>query len=316
MSTTTKRSVAAAPSIDVLIGSFRRDLRARNKAPRTIQSYEEACTQFAAFLSSHGMPMKVTAIKREHVESYIVEVLDHYKPTTATARYKSLQQFFRFLVEDGELAASPMAKMHPPAIPEKSVPVLKVAEIKALLDTCKGGSFEDLRDQAIIRVFYDTGLRLSELVNLKVTLSDIPDVSSDVDLDDNRLHVLRKGRRPGEVRIGAKTVKALDRYVRVRSAHADSDEPWLWLGRRGHMTQSGVQQMLRQGADKAGLEHLNPHQFRHTFSHEYLTAGGSPENLMAITGLRSRSMLQRYAASTQIERAREEHKRLSPGDRV
>ncbi len=316
MSATTRRSVAAGPTIDVLLDSFRRDLKARNKAPRTIQSYEEAVRQFGAFLSSHGMPTEAVSIKREHVEAYIVDVLEHYRPTTATARYKSLQQFFKFLVDDGELTLSPMSKMHPPAIPEQSVPVLKLKEVKALLDACNGSSFEDRRDQAIIRVFFDTGLRLSELVNLKLTLSDLPDVPSDVDLDDNRLHVLRKGRRPGEVRIGAKTVKALDRYLRIRSQHPDSDEPWLWLGRRGHMGQSGVQQMLRRRADQAGLEHLNPHQFRHTFSHEYLASGGSPENLMAITGWRSRSMLQKYASSTAIERAREEHKRLSPGDRV
>jgi site-specific recombinase XerD len=101
------RRTKSAPDIDTLATSFRRHLRASNAAPRTIQSYFEAVEQFEGFLVDRGMPTAAETITREHLESYLEDVLGRHKPTTALARYKSLQQFFRFLEDEGEIAHSP-----------------------------------------------------------------------------------------------------------------------------------------------------------------------------------------------------------------
>lgn len=112
-----------SPGPDVLATSFQRHLRASNAAPRTIQSYTEAVTRFRVFLDEHGMPADAASITREHVELYLEDVLTRHKPTTALARYKSLQQLLGFLVDEGEITDSPMARMRP-RVPEQPPAVL------------------------------------------------------------------------------------------------------------------------------------------------------------------------------------------------
>jgi site-specific recombinase XerD len=106
-----------------LVAFFGRHLRASNLAPRTIQSYQEAAWQLAAFLEDRGMPSAVAAIRREHVESFVEDRLARFTATTAAVRFRSLQQFFRFLVEDWEITESPIARMRAPKIPESAPPV-------------------------------------------------------------------------------------------------------------------------------------------------------------------------------------------------
>jgi site-specific recombinase XerC len=143
--------------------SFELALHARNRSPSTIKSYMEAVRIFEAFLVERGMPTTVGSITREHVETFIADQLHRWVPTTAATRYRCLQQFFRWLVEDGETATSPMANMRPPSVPDVPVPVVGDDELRRLLAACEGKGFTERRDLALVRLFFDSGLLASEL---------------------------------------------------------------------------------------------------------------------------------------------------------
>jgi hypothetical protein len=150
-----------------------------------------------------------TQVTKRHVEAFQGWVIETWSASTALNKHKGLQQFFKWLVveEEEELDRSPMDRVGQPKTPEKLIPVLSVDDTKEVLDLCKGKTFANLRDQAIIRLLCNTGARLSEVGDL--TLGDIDLATESVPLRGKRA----KDRR---VRFGPNTARALSRYVRAR----------------------------------------------------------------------------------------------------
>ena len=202
---------------------------------------------------------------------------------------------------------NPLGVIGPPAQVDKPVPVIDDTTLTKLLRACSGKALADRRDEAMFRVLMDCGLRVSELCGMTLEA---------LDMDQGMLMVTGKRRKMRPVYFSSRTGQALDRYVRVRAVARHAHSPMVWLGERGPLTPDGVRERLKVRCALAGIEHINPHRFRHTFAHDYLANGGQERSLMRLAGWSSSEMLSRYGASAADARAAAEARRLGRGNRV
>ncbi|MFJ8685065.1 tyrosine-type recombinase/integrase [Micromonospora wenchangensis] len=308
-----------SPEISDLAASFRRSLRAAGKAERTQILYGQAIRFFCEWLVAQGRPTTLDQLNRHSLSAWLADLAERVDIETVRTRLRGMRRFCRWLVVEGELDTAPTEGVEMPAASEKPVRVLTDDELGRLIKACqvpRGRAgvydrriFDGRRDEVIVRVLADCGLRVSELVGLEL--------DEHVDLQQELVYVVGKGNRPRAVPFGARTGQAIDRYVRVRSAHPYARRtPRMLLGERGPITADGVRWRLQVLGQAAGVPDLHPHAFRHSAAHRWLAAGGQERDLMQIMGWRSDSMLSVYARSTAVERARGAHRRLGLGDQI
>ena len=288
-----------------LLVSWDIHLRAERKAPRTIRIYAIQVRAFAAWLEERGIAASVDALRSVHVKAFLADESGRVQGSTLIVRYKGLQQFAKWLVREGELAADPFIGLSVPKATEKHVPVMSDADLGALIKACQGQTFGDRRDEALVRVMIETGCRIGEVSVLAV---------EDVDLRSGEIRLHGKGDRWRLVAVGPSTCQALDRYLRERRKHKHTLLPALWLTQRGPISRDGVDHLLRVRAQAAGLEGFHGHLLRHALAHRWLSKGGSELGLQKVAGWTSDAMLRRYASSTAAERSRDEARRLGLGE--
>jgi site-specific recombinase XerD len=244
------------------------------------------------------------------VEAFQAWMIETRSPSTALNKHKGLQQFFKWLLVDEQaIDRNPMDRVRQPKTPTKLVPVMREAETSKVLEACRGKGFASLRDEALIRLYANTGARLSEVGNLLV---------ADVDLNTESVHFHGKGAKDRRVRFGPKTARALSRYLRARDKHKGAALPNLWLADRGAapLTPNGIKIRLKRLGQAAGVPDVHAHRWRHSFAHEWKLAGGDTGDLMLLLGWTSEDMPRHYGASAAAERAMATQQRIGIGERI
>ncbi|MFB1299019.1 tyrosine-type recombinase/integrase [Mycobacterium sp. pW049] len=295
------------PPLDLaaLLTSWQLALRAERKSPSTLKVYSDGVNGFLRWCDTNGVD---PVLDRTTVQAFTAALLEAgAEAATARSRQLSLKRFSAWLTDEGEFNTDPLLGLKPPKLDTKVTDALTDDELKRLIKACAGRDLRERRDEAIVRLMAETGMRAGEVVALRV---------ADVDLTRGLATVYRgKGGKGRIVPFGPQTATALDRYIRVRRGHLRADSPELWVGDRGKgFSYDGLHKALQFRARQAGVDRFHPHLLRHTAATRWLAAGGSEGGLMAVAGWARRDMIDRYTAATASERAAAEARGLGLGD--
>lgn len=275
-----------------------------NLSRRSIGDYAQKIGAFVSFSYKQGIsqPLEVTP---NHIRFFLLGIQEHCKAVSVHDYYGTINRFFNWLVDEGVLQQNPMSRMHPPKIPQELIKPLKPQQVEQLLALC-GNNFLGSRNRAIILTFLDTGLRLSELTNIRL---------GDMDLERETIKVMGKGAKERKVRIGKETQKAILKYLLQRRDAL----PCLWVTEeRRPMQFGGVQAMIIRLGKRAGLKNVrcSPHTFRHTFGTQALELGADIREVQSLLGHSTLTMTLRYVATVNSEQAVIRHRQFSPVDRL
>ena len=302
-----------------LLPSWELSLAERDLSPRTMEIYQRTGRQLTAWLAGHGLPADTEGIDAPHLRAFLAAERERTSAVSAHQHYRNLRVLFRWLEREGERQGpNPMARVDPPKVTKKTKAILSADDLGKLLKGCGGQDFESRRDAAILRIFIDTGVRVSGLAGLRY-LPEAPE-DSDVNLPGKAVRVILKGGNQHWAPLGRKAAAALDRYLRARLRHRLAGSPWLWLGMAGrdpsHFGTAGIQDMIERRGEEAGLGKISPHWFRRTAAHTMLALGYQETDVASIAGWTGTAMVRLYAGELAAERARAVHARLSPGDQI
>lgn len=288
---TTKNNLA------VRLKSFLLNNKVEGLSPATNCDYKYKIGAFVRFCHEQGVHIP-EEVSPDMVRLFILDIRTRNAPSSVLGYFKCANRFFNWMVEQGILGESPMAKMKPPKTPKKVIQPFEEDHIKRLLAMCDDGTFIGERNKAIILTFLDTGLRLSELTNIKL---------NDIDFDTETIKVMGKGARERVVGITKKTQKAILTYLLQR----DDKYPCLWLSEeRRPLTGNGIYQVISELGKRAELVDVrcSPHTFRHTFATQSLINGAEGYFVQVLLGHSTFRITEQYIKSIKSEQAIDAYK--------
>ncbi|GAA1223113.1 site-specific tyrosine recombinase XerD [Prauserella halophila] len=292
------------------------ELAAGRPGNETIRVYRRSVDQFLTWLRTAYPAVTMPAdLTHAHVRDWFAHLVDKgMADSTRRVRGIAVRKWLGYVAAepDSGLEHNPAARLELPMPQPEPVPVISDDDLSTLLRSMSGGTFVDRRDTAIVRVLLDCGLRRAELVGINV---------EHLDVRHQTVTVTGKGSKVRAVPFGGRTALALRKYMRARAQRPQANGSALFLSTRAdrpgaRVTGGGVAEMLSRRAEAAGLTHLHPHQFRHTWAADLKGANMSDDQLERLAGWTTPTMSRRYGSHVADEQAREAARRLARGDRL
>jgi integrase/recombinase XerC/integrase/recombinase XerD len=296
--------------------------KAEEKSPKTISWYSANLTNFYKYLKNRHLPDSLSNIDTKLLREYVLYLLkktryeNHpYTPpktellsaATIHGHVRTLRAFFNWLVVEGLAHNNPAKDLKPPKVARKVVSTLSDKEIGAILHTFST-SPSDVRNHTLFLILLDTGLRIGELISLKL---------SDVHIDEGYIKVMGKGKKERIVPIGNNAQRALQRYLfrfRPKPINPAIDNVFLSTSNKP-LTENSMKLMFARMSQRSGVFRLHAHLCRHTFATRFLINGGDVFSLQQILGHSTLEMVRHYVnlASSHITI---QHQKYSPLDRL
>jgi len=290
---------------DLLLDQFINHLTVeRGLADNTIESYSRDLIRFLQFLKSKKIsPLRVT---QDHIMDYMGSLEGVLSVRSAARNLSAVKIFFRFLVSDGKIKSSPARLLESPKLPQRLPVVLTHHEVERLLSQPDVSNPRGHRDKAMLELLYATGLRVSELVGLKV---------SDINLEAGYVRTIGKGSKERMVPMGEKAMKALKDYLSDGRTGLLKKRrcPNLFLNPRGQsITRQGFWKIIKKYGMLAGIsKEITPHSLRHSFASHLLEGGADLRAVQVMLGHADISSTQIYTHVTR-ERLKQIHEKYHP----
>ncbi|MCC6190300.1 MAG: tyrosine recombinase [Anaerolineales bacterium] len=259
----------------------------------TISAYRNDLSQFWEFLRTwQGGSVELGVITPEVVEAYVEDLQrgpNEYAPSTVARKIAAVKSFFHSLVEQGLLSADPAARLNSPKVKKHVPKTLAPADMERLLAApALAGGAKAMRDRALLELLYATGMRVTEVVNLRL---------EDLDWEAGFVDCPGKAERRRRIPL-ASAAEPLGEYLqRGRPSFARDGSPdMLFLNHRGQkLTRQGVWLILKEAAEVAGLDgDVTPHTLRHSFAKHKLGAGEDLRRVQELLGHANLSTTQVY----------------------
>jgi len=277
----------------------------RGVSDNTIQSYRRDIVKFSKYLDR--IKKEVSSVKRDTIVDYLMFLKDQgLSPSSIARNLAALKTFWKFLVSERFVRENAAAIVETPKTWKTIPEVLNAAEVEKLLDTPPDRGWMGIRDRAILELMYATGLRVSEVTNLK--MSDINDVAGFV-------KCYGKGGKERIVPYGSAAKRSMSRYMersRKKLVKKTPDDH-LFLSRLGKkISRQSLWKIIKKYASLAGIKkHITPHMLRHSFATHLLEGGAELRGVQEMLGHSDISTTQIYTHINK-ERLRKVHEKFHP----